>query len=314
VRGFTKRDGWSKAPIDVSLMQLFDADARLRIDGLRIAGLSIGQTALRTTLNSGSVRADIEEMQLYGGRGRGVVTARANNSAINVGLNLSISQVSAQPLLKDAADIDMIAGSGQLTAAVGSVGRSQHDIMSGLAGRASFTFNDGALIGWNIPAMLRGLQKGQVGGLAKTETQKTDFSELTANFTVSRGVANTQDLRMIGPLLRLSGSGNTDLGRRQLDMILRPKLVASLAGQGGQRDLTGLEVPVRITGDWNKPKIKPDVSSVLKNPDKVQETVKSIREQFKGKNAGEIVRDLLGGDKDGQGSKAGNLLKQLFKN
>lgn len=316
VKGYTKERGWSTEPIDAAALKLVDADARLEIAGLRINGLTIGQTSLRTTLNSGSARADIDSISLYEGSGRGVITARASGNGLKVGLNISVSQVSVQPLLKDAADVNSIAGRGRLNAALGGGGSTQQEIMSSLAGRTSFVFTDGAIVGWNIPKMLRGLQNGQVGELEKSDTAKTDFSEFSANFSVSRGVANTQDLRMISPFMRLAGSGNTDLGNRQLDMILRPKLVASLVGQGGDQDLSGVEVPVRITGSWADPKATPDLSGILSNPSQVVETVKEIGKKFKGKNAGEIVRQLLGNkNPDGEdGNSAGAILKQLFKN
>ena len=313
VRGFKKGQGWSRDPIDVSSLKLVDADASLLIEGLRVAGLSIGQTTLRATLNNGSSQTEIQDIKLYGGRGRGRVNAAIAGRGLKVGMNFSINGVSAQPLLEDAAEIDMIAGTGNLVIALGGNGISQQALMSSLAGRTKFTFNDGAIVGWNIPAMLRGLQTGQISNLTKSDTQKTDFSELSADFTVSRGVANTQNLRMTSPLMRLAGSGNTDLGRRQLDMILRPELVASLSGQGGSQDLGGIEVPVRVTGPWENPQIKTDLSGILKNPNQVVDTVKSIGEKFKGKNAGQIVKDLLG-NLNGQQSGAGGLLNNLFKN
>ena len=312
VRGFRKDEGWDRKPIDVSALKLVDADASLLIEGLRVAGLSIGQTTLRATLNNGNAQTEIQDIKLYGGRGRGRVNATAGTRGLKVGMNLTVNGVSALPLLKDAAELDMIAGRGNLSLALGGTGVSQQAIMSSLAGRAKFAFNDGAIVGWNIPGMLRGLQTGQVSNLTKSDSQKTDFSELAGDFTVSRGVANTQNLRMTSPLMRLAGSGNTDLGKRQLDMILRPKLVASLSGQGGQQNLTGIEVPVRITGPWADPQIKPDLSGVLKNPNQIVETVKSIGEKFKGKNAGQIVKDLFG-KKDGQQGSAGSLLNNLFK-
>ena len=318
VKGYRQQSGWSSDPIDSAALLAVDADARLLIDGLKVGGLAIQQISLRTTLNSGSARADIDDIALYDGRGRGVFTARAGTGVIKVGLNVSLNQVAALPLLKDAADVSMIDGRGRLTAALGGGGRSQQEIMSSLSGRASFVFTDGALIGWNIPQMLRGLQSGQVGDLQKTATAKTDFTEFSANFSVSRGVANTQDMRMVSPFVRLNGSGNTDLGRRYLDMILRPKLVASVVGQGGQQDLAGIEVPVRITGSWDDPKATPDLSGVLSNPGQVVETVKEIGKKFKGKNAGEIVRQLLGNRKneggEGESGGAGSILKNLFKN
>jgi AsmA protein len=319
VRGYTQTNGWSRDNIDTAAMQAVDADARLRIDGLRVAGLAIGGTSLRVTLNSGSARADIDDIALYGGRGRGVLTARGSGNGLQVGANVSVEGVAAQPLLKDAADVDMIAGNGRLTAALRGTGRSQQDLMSNLAGNASFVFTDGALIGWNIPQIMRGLQTGRLSNFQKVETAKTDFSELSANFTVSNGIANTQDMRMNSPLLRITGSGNTDIGRRALDMIIRPKLVASLSGQGGPADMTGIEVPVRVKGPWDKPDIAPDLSGVLNNREAVDQAVgavKKLRDQFKGKKAGEIVKDLLGGggNNSGNGNAAGALLNQLFKN
>ena len=91
VKGYTKQRGWSTEPINAAALKLFDADARLEIAGLRINGLTIGQTSLRTTLNSGSARADIDSISLYEGRGRGVVTARASSNGLKVGLNISVN-------------------------------------------------------------------------------------------------------------------------------------------------------------------------------------------------------------------------------
>lgn len=313
VRGYTQTKGWSTEKIDGGALRLVDADAQLLIAGLKVGGLSIGKTAVRTTLNNGSARADISDILMYGGRGRGVVTARGEPAGIRIGLNVSVDGVSAQPLLKDAADIEMIAGNGRLTAALGGKGSSQQEIASSLAGRASFVFTDGAIIGWNIPQMLRGLERGRIDNFQKVGTEKTDFSELSANFKVSRGVANTQDLRMNSPLLRLAGSGNTDIGRQQLDMILRPKLVASLSGQGGERDVAGLEIPVRVKGAWDNPQITPDLNGVLKNPETVVNTVNELSKKLKGKKAGEVIRGLIKGNKDAE-EAAGQFLKKLFKN
>ena len=119
--------------------------------------------------------------------------------------------------------------------------------MSSLAGRASFVFNDGAIVGWNIPELMRGLQRGQDRRSRQVPAAEDRLLGVVGKFHHQpRRVANTQDLKMLSPLMRLSGSGNTDLGRRLLDMILRPRLVASLSGQGGQRDIAGIEVPVRV--------------------------------------------------------------------
>ena len=319
VRDYRKTAGWSREPIDMSAMRLADADARLQISDLRVAGLAIKDMALRIALTNGSARADLDKIEFYGGNGRGVLTAQLGDAEdLKFSANIAVANVSAQPLLKDAADLDLIAGTARLTAAIAGNGRSEQNLMSSLSGKANFVFNDGAVVGWNIPQILRGLQSGQISGVNQTPTAKTDFSELSASFNISRGIANTQDLRMNSPLLRVTGSGNTDIGGRKLDMILRPRLVASLAGQGGQANLNGIEVPVRVNGPWDNLSFQPDLNSILSDPKAVQSTVDTVRklgEQFKGKDAGDVVRGLFGNnDNNKKGNSSGQLLKDLFKN
>jgi len=74
---------------------------------------------------------------------------------------------------------------------------------------------------------------------------------------------------------------------------------------------------VRISGPWSKLNYQPDFKGVLADPNKAVEAVKELSKQFKGKNAGEIVNDLLG-KKSGDGTtgsttNAKDLLKNLLK-
>jgi AsmA protein len=59
--------------------------------------------------------------------------------------------------------------------------------------------------------------------------------------------------------VRASGAGTVDLPQRSLDYTVRPKLVAKLSGQGGERDAAGIEIPVHITGPWEQPDVSPDI-------------------------------------------------------
>jgi AsmA protein len=118
-------------------------------------------------------------------------------------------------------------------------------------------------------------------------------------------------LKLASPLLRASGAGTVDLPQRILDYTLRPKLVASLSGQGGASDLGGLEIPVHFTGPWDHPDIAPDIAGALNNP-KAMEAVKEIGKELKGKNAGEVVDDLFGKGENGEPSKAQKLLKKFL--
>ena len=117
--------------------------------------------------------------------------------------------------------------------------------------------------------------------------------------------------------MRVTGAGAVHLPPRTIDYIVKPKIVASLQGQQGAQALDGLEIPVRISGPLAKPNIEPDLKGVLSDPNKAMETVKEIGKQFKGKNANEIVDQLLGkksGDSSsGSSSSAKDLLNKFLK-
>ena len=147
-----------------------------------------------------------------------------------VGINLALDGVSGLPLLKDAAGFDWVAGKAKVQIAVAGQGVSQKAIMESLAGKADFAFADGAIVGINIPQMVRNIGQGRFSGFNRTPTEKTDFSEAGASFQIKAGVADTRDLRLAGPLMRMTGTGTIGLGQRQVDLTVRPRVVAQPRG------------------------------------------------------------------------------------
>ena len=170
--------------------------------------------------------------------------------------------------------------------------------MASLNGNAGIQFRDGAIVGINIPGLVRSISQGQLSNLGQGPAEKTDFSEMTSNWTIKSGVASNSDLTLISPLLRVGGEGQVMLAKQTVDYTLRPKLVAKLEGQDGKRNATGLEIPVRVHGPWAKPKFTPELGDILKDPNKALDAVKRIGEQFKGKDANEIIDGLIGGSKN----------------
>lgn len=312
VKGFTKRDGWSEEPFDLDALGALDANARLSVGKLTVGALSLDQSDLTVALKNRFMTTTLERIALYQGTGKGTITldATAGTSA-GLDADIALDGIAAKPLLTDAAGIDRLSGKGRLTLTVTGRGANQRQLVETLNGKAALDFADGAIIGINVPEMMRNLAKGNLGGLDTAPTDKTDFSEMSSSWTIKSGVAENQDLRLVSPLLRLSGSGKVALATREVDYMLRPKLVASLEGQGsGAPDLAGLEIPVRMHGPWDNPRFTPDVAGVLGDPKNV-EAIKEIGKQYKGKKPDEILGDLMGKDESGK-SKGKKLLEQFL--
>ena len=314
VRGFIARDGWSDTPFEFDKLGLLDADVRLHIDEVRYREMKAGTTRITATLTDRVIDASINEMQLYGGFGHGTVQLDAAELTPSVQVNLELQNISAFDLLRDAAEFDWIAGEGRISLAFTGKGRTEREVVETLNGKANFDFRDGALVGFDIPGAIEGLQKGRIPELERNGAKRTNFSVLTASFDIKDGIATNRDLRMVSQIVQVTGSGNADLPRRTLDYTIRPKLVTSAAAADGGKS-GGLELPIRITGPWNHPKYAADFDAVLKSPDDVVETAKEIGKQFKGKKLEETVQEFLGDEEKRKEAKrkARDLLKQFLK-
>lgn len=315
VKGYTERAGWSNEPFDFEGLGQLDADATLSIGRLTVDTIRLDQSNLAVLLKNRVMTTKLEEVKLYGGSGRGtVILDGSGGNTARIGVDMKMEGVEALPLLKDAADVDRLTGTGRLVVVLTGDGTSEREVVETLAGRVEFAFEDGAIRGINVAEMLRNLSRGNLGGLDAKPTDETDFSALTSSWTVASGVAQNNDLKLSSPLLRLSGSGRVMLPAREVDYTLKPRLVASLSGQGGDADLSGLEIPVHVKGSWDDPEYSPDLSGIVNDPDKAMGAIRELGKQFEGKNANEIVDGLLNGDEDERGNarEAGKKLLEQF--
>ena len=85
-----------------------------------------------------------------------------------------------------------------------------------------------------------------------------DFFLLTLN--VPRILSG--DFHLLNPFVRITGSGDIDLGARTLNFRVEPKAVLNQQGQGGARDASGLGVPFFVSGPWTKLSYKPDMKAL----------------------------------------------------
>jgi AsmA protein len=288
VQGFVQRNGWSDDIIDLSAFRLADADLKLALGKLTYREIKVGQTQMRVALTNRVLVTTFDDIQLYDGRGSGLLRVDGAAASPVIGANFTVDGTSALPLLKDAANFDWVAGRAKVNLALAGQGASERQIVASLQGKADVQFRDGAVVGYNIQKVLQGITQGRFTGLERNTADKTDFSEMAASFNILNGIATNKDLRLLSPVLRITGAGTASLPERTMDYTLRPKLV-------GAPESAGLEIPVKMAGSWDKPVITPDIDGVLKNPDQTIDTIKQIGKQFKNGDGDAVnkAKDLL---------------------
>jgi AsmA protein len=268
--------GWSNAPIDFSPLKTMNGKFGLSAEEIIYENVKIRPVKVQATLSGGKLDATVADFNLYGGAGKAAVGIDASGKTPAHRVKVSFVQFDAYPFLRDAANFQSIEGKGTIALDLSATGASQGAIVSALGGNAKLEFVDGAIRGVNIAKMLRNLGTGIVEGWQGGEAEKTDFASLGGGFEVAQGKATTDDLHLVGPLVRMTGAGTVDLPVKRLNFRVEPRLVASLEGQGGKQDLTGLGVPVMISGPWGTPKIYPDIKGILENPTAAYEQLRQL--------------------------------------
>ena len=321
VKGYVERAGWSSDPINAAALGALDAKLLLRMTDLKLAGLKISRAVLRVALADSAVRGDIDDLQLYGGTGRGFVTAEphgqtnglkaSGGQGLDLGVNLTAKNLAVGLLANDAAGLQQIDGRADVSIFLRGIGQSEQAIANSLNGKAQIELADGAIIGWNLPSMMRGLQSAKLPDLSQTSSERTTFRELAASFNIANGNAVTNDLRLTSPALHATGTGSVGIGARNFDLALRARLLTSMSNQIGAAN--GFELPVKLKGPWEKPAVTPDFSALAGQPGQMVDQARKLGQQMNGQSVGDIVRGVLGNDKQrpGQTDAPSHLPKQL---
>ena len=219
---------------------------------LAVRQVRVGDARVEASLEQGTLRVARLAGRVWGGsvEARGSLQARGQRVAID----LDARGIDAQALLKDLASRAPIEGTGQLRAELQSSGADFDALRRGLAGSASLRLHDGAVKGVDLARALRqakaALRQRPDAMLRASASEKTDFSELSASARIAGGVAESNDLDLKSPYLRVNGAGRIDIGRGRVDYLVRATLVDTAKGQGGAElaALQGVMVPVRLSG------------------------------------------------------------------
>jgi AsmA protein len=319
---------WSSAPIDLTALNYLDAQVSISAAQVSIGQAQFAPAEIDATLAGGVLKTAIPNVGAYGGQANGEIIVDATNGSPVYAMHCDLAGVSALPLLTALADFDKIDGRLQAKIAARSSGNSEQAIMSNLSGTAFADFRNGASRGLNVAQMIRNLTASTLSGWQQGKEQATDLTQLSASFRIDHGQAATTDLNLVGPLVKVTGAGTIDLPDEQLGFRVEPKLVLTTEGQGRTSEPVAFGIPVLIEGPWDQPRIYPDISGILDNPDAAYAKLREMGKGLFGPNGGlsGILNGLSGlgngqnggssnnGSSDGQGSLLGGKLGETLGN
>ncbi|TJV68372.1 MAG: AsmA family protein, partial [Mesorhizobium sp.] len=312
--GKQKPGAATDAPVDLSFLKGLDAKLDIQADKLGYGKVFAGPVATSLTVADGKAHLNVPQSPFYGGTFAAEMTADGSGDAASLDLNTAITGAAAAPLLRDAADFDRIEGTLEATVAVSGAGKTTKSLARSLGGKAAAKFSDGAFRGIDIAEVYNNLAGLLAGGFKQDQAKKTTFTEFGASFAIANGIAQTTDISLLGPLLRMDGSGTIDLADQTLDMRLNPRVVASLAGQGGDVAVKGIGVPVVVQGPLSAPRAYPDVSALAKDPQGALDMLSRLGLPTGKLNLDKLIPGQTGSNGDGSGKGAADLIGDLLRN
>ncbi len=285
-------------PIDLASLKGLNANGTIKIGTLKVANVKAANVRVEVKAANGRVDVSPIAANLYQGTLAGALSVQSGATPV-IAVKQTLTGINVGPMLKDAANFDSLEGKGNLSLDVSGQGHTVSAIKKALSGNAAIRLTDGAIKGINIAGSIRDA-KSKLGALkgeksqAASQTEKTDFSELTGTFNIKNGVAHNNDLAGKSPLLRLGGDGDIDLGNENLNYLVKATVVATAAGQGGRElaELKGLTVPVKLTGPFSAPQYQIDFSGIAASA--AQAVVESKKEEIKAKVQDQLQDKLKG--------------------
>ncbi|OOE55812.1 hypothetical protein BZG12_02740 [Salinivibrio kushneri] len=284
----------SKEEPDLSVLKTLDIAGSLAMKGLTVSNVTLGKTRATVAIDRGKV--DVSELITQAYEGSVVVQGMldATQTPARYQVSKKARGIQVLPLLEDAAEVDLLEGKGNLDINVQGKGLSPYALRQAIQGSVAIFFEDGAINGINLAQMLREAKatlKGESAAAAK-EVRKTDFSALTASFTLGNGMARTTDLLLEAPALRVRSDGQTDLLKETLDFDVYTSVVETSKGQGGKDidELRDVTIPVTVAGTWQSPSYKLDIKQLLSSNKALEE--KARKEAQRG------LKKLLGDKAD----------------
>jgi AsmA protein len=262
----------------------------------RVAHLELGPSSVGLSFRDGVLNATLGGVELYDGHAAGKFVFDASKPVPEFTGDIRLDSVQAKTLLSDAAQFSMLEGHTKLALQLAGRGTNSEEIKSSLQGQGSLAVSEGAIDGINFTEMIRQIGEGQIPEMLQGPGNKTAFSDLGGSFTIRNGIAETSNLQMTSPLLKVAATGSVDLTQSTISMLATPEITAGPEGKGGA--LAGISVPVRIEGPLERPTIRPEIKGMFANPEKAGKTINQIGEalqkKFKGKPVGEAIGRFLG--------------------
>jgi AsmA protein len=274
--------------------------------------LLLNNAHANVTLDHGLIKMNPVTADVYNGKENGAITIDMRPVQPVYTVNLKTDKVDANKLISSVSDVKQTIY-GMLASNVNASfsSSSSSSIARSLNGSMAINLTNGKLMNINLLHELASVGKF-LGANFDAAKNFTDLVQLTGNFDVKNGVAQTNNLNAVIDGGTLAAAGLVNLADQSLNLHVTTVLNKALSQQVGGTQVGGymntaiannqgeLVMPVIITGTFQHPHVAPDVQQIAKM--KLDNLLPSS------KNPGQLTTGILGavlGNKNQNGNAGG---------
>ena len=255
------------------------AQGSFALGAARAAGIDFTNLTVTVDMKDKITHLHPLEAQLYGGRYSGDLQYDARAATPRISMDEHLAGVDVAQLVADTRAKGRVSGKANIEIKATARGAGADDILKSLNGHCAASLTNGAIEGLDVGyelALAQALLNKQTS-TTTANTHKTAFQAFSASAQIADGIATTRDLAISTAVLKVAGQGTINLPTSAVDMTL---LTSVLKTSGA----TAVQVPLKVTGTYTSPSVKPDLTGLVK------EQIKQKAEDLLKKNGLDLNR------------------------
>jgi AsmA protein len=257
-----------------SLLTKMTGGGTVTVGVIQYDDLILNNAHSNVTLDHGLIKMNPVTADLYNGKENGSITIDMRPAQPVYTVNLKTDKVDANKLISSVSDVKQTIY-GMLASNVNAAfsSSSASGIARSLNGSMAINLTNGKLMNINLLHELASVGKF-LGGNFDAVQNFTNLVQLTGNFDVKNGVAQTNNLNAVIDGGTLAAAGLVNLADQTLNLRVTTVLNKALSQQVGGTQVGGymntalannqgeLVMPVIITGTFQHPRVAPDVQQI----------------------------------------------------
>src|SRR3984957_4834303 len=248
-----------------------EADGTLDVGSVHISPLDFTNVRLTLAAQDNVVHLYPSLALIDGGSYSGNITLDDRGATPTVSMDEHLSGVDMGRLLAATPYTPRLTGRGSVNLKATARGAALDAVMQTLSGQFDADLSDGALEGIDLGyelAAAQALTKHQAVPPRKGPA-RTQFDAFKMSAQISNGLDRTSDLIIASAGLRMTGQGSVNLVNKVIDF-------QAIASVMKAQDTAIADIPLRVTGTYVDPAVRPDVDALAKSElkQKLQDVLK----------------------------------------